>query len=367
MPELIGEAVIDDGAHSRADAGDELEQLGNVDVIAVFLLKAAPVHLMNISGQAGVACVPADHLPEQAAAVLAGRERELENIKDEQPLFETGSVVAVLSRNIEEQLHLEAEPQREIGKPQEKTAGPGDRSFGSGSVFIDADLFPHFLFPFLEAGRACGARTDELGARQHRTGHLLERSSDKIMHFFRDELIDPVLQALGEPAGDGRRALHLAAPGLHFAESFLFVRCQYQDLYNKSILQNGHPVFSFYKTGVPAADLCYLQGSENHTMKILHEDDGREGRFFIRSLDYDMAEIAYRWMSDGRILIDHTEVDESLKGQGIGRQLLDRVVGLAREKQVLIWPVCPFAKATMEKEAQYRDVLWVKPDGERLV
>ena len=57
------------------------------------------------------------------------------------------------------------------------------------------------------------------------------------------------------------------------------------------------------------------------------------------------------------VIIDHTEVSDSLKGQGAGRQLLDAAVAWARANDTKFIAVCPFAKAQFEKDPSIRDVL----------
>ena len=57
------------------------------------------------------------------------------------------------------------------------------------------------------------------------------------------------------------------------------------------------------------------------------------------------------------IIIDHTEVDDSLRGKGVGRMLLDRIVVRAREKGWKILPLCPFAKSQFDKDPSIADVL----------
>ena len=59
-----------------------------------------------------------------------------------------------------------------------------------------------------------------------------------------------------------------------------------------------------------------------------------------------------------QIIIDHTEVSDELRGQSIGDKLLEAVVSYAREKEMKIIPLCPFAKARLEKNHEkYEDVL----------
>jgi predicted GNAT family acetyltransferase len=93
-------------------------------------------------------------------------------------------------------------------------------------------------------------------------------------------------------------------------------------------------------------------------MDILHEDDGRKGRFYIDKGDKNLAEITYVWAGEDKLIIDHTFVDEELKGQNIGYKLVIRVVEMARTKKAGIIPLCPFAKATIEKRPELQDV-WI--------
>lgn len=93
-------------------------------------------------------------------------------------------------------------------------------------------------------------------------------------------------------------------------------------------------------------------------MEIQHQNSGTKGKVFIASDDRQLAMMEYHRGAENKIIIDHTEVDPSLKGQGVGKKLVDKMVEIAREEQVKIIPVCPFAKATMEKyRSDYEDVL----------
>lgn len=61
--------------------------------------------------------------------------------------------------------------------------------------------------------------------------------------------------------------------------------------------------------------------------------------------------------SENYIIIDHTEVEPKFNGRGIGKQLLYKIVEMAREKNIQILPVCPFAIAMFQKIANIQDVL----------
>lgn len=93
-------------------------------------------------------------------------------------------------------------------------------------------------------------------------------------------------------------------------------------------------------------------------MEILNKDDGKKGQFYIEKDGKVIAETTYVWSGPQRIIIDHTEVDESLKGKNIGKQLVHKVVMFAREKHIKVMPLCPFAKAVFDKTPEYQDVLF---------
>jgi predicted GNAT family acetyltransferase len=90
---------------------------------------------------------------------------------------------------------------------------------------------------------------------------------------------------------------------------------------------------------------------------IEHQEDSTQGAFFIQTNGRRVAEMTYSRANANLIIIDHTEVDSSLGGQGIGRKLLDTLVSWARSTDTKVIPLCPFATAQFEKDASIRDVL----------
>jgi predicted GNAT family acetyltransferase len=92
-------------------------------------------------------------------------------------------------------------------------------------------------------------------------------------------------------------------------------------------------------------------------MNIQHEQTDSKGSFFIDENGKKLAEMTYSKAGPQMIIIDHTEVSEVLKGKGIGLQLLNATVAYAREKQIKILPLCPFAKSVFDKKPELRDVL----------
>ncbi len=90
---------------------------------------------------------------------------------------------------------------------------------------------------------------------------------------------------------------------------------------------------------------------------VQHEEADSKGAFFINRDASRVAEMTYSRTNATMIIIDHTEVDDSLRGEGAGRQLLNALVAWARETHTKVLPLCPFAKVQFAKDASLRDVL----------
>ncbi|HWI47794.1 MAG TPA: GNAT family N-acetyltransferase [Rummeliibacillus sp.] len=68
-----------------------------------------------------------------------------------------------------------------------------------------------------------------------------------------------------------------------------------------------------------------------------------------------VAEIIWTQLGDVMV-VDHTYVDGSLRGQGIAKQLLDRAAEYAREKEYKIDAVCSYVVKAFETSHEYDDV-----------
>lgn len=92
-------------------------------------------------------------------------------------------------------------------------------------------------------------------------------------------------------------------------------------------------------------------------MEIQHDFDGKRGSFFIEEGARRFAEIVYGMAGPKRMIIEHTEVGDIFKGQGVGAKLLETLVEYVRKEQIKVIPLCPFAKATFKKRPDLQDVL----------
>ena len=90
---------------------------------------------------------------------------------------------------------------------------------------------------------------------------------------------------------------------------------------------------------------------------IQREEKDHRGAFFIAGEGHRLAELTFSATPDHKLVIlDHTEVSDSLRGQGVARKLVEAAVDWARLTNVKLLPLCPFAKAIFDREPQFADV-----------
>jgi len=89
---------------------------------------------------------------------------------------------------------------------------------------------------------------------------------------------------------------------------------------------------------------------------IEHETSGHKGAFVWTQDGKRLAEMTYT-VAGSRVIIDHTTVDEVLRGKGAGAQLVRAAVEWARRENVKLLPLCPFARSVFDKTPEYADVL----------
>jgi len=93
-------------------------------------------------------------------------------------------------------------------------------------------------------------------------------------------------------------------------------------------------------------------------MLIQNKKVGKKGMFFVEQEGNILAEMVYSMPSDKKMIIEHTEVSDELKGQHVGNQLVYTAVEFARTHDIKIVPLCTFANAVFKRKAEYADVLY---------
>ena len=92
-------------------------------------------------------------------------------------------------------------------------------------------------------------------------------------------------------------------------------------------------------------------------MDIKLEQGESKGAFYVEENGTRQAEMSFTKAGESRIIINHTEVSDSLRGTGAGVKLVAAAVEFARKNNIKIIPLCPFAKSVFDRKAEYHDVL----------
>ncbi len=90
--------------------------------------------------------------------------------------------------------------------------------------------------------------------------------------------------------------------------------------------------------------------------EFTHEVNGSKGAFVATAAGKRAGEMTYSRMNAHAIIVDHTGVLNEFEGTGLGKQLVEHGVAWARENDQKIMPLCPFARALIERIPEYEDV-----------
>ncbi|GGD41023.1 GNAT family N-acetyltransferase [Aureimonas glaciei] len=90
-------------------------------------------------------------------------------------------------------------------------------------------------------------------------------------------------------------------------------------------------------------------------MQIRHEATETGGRFV--AADVPGAELIYLHPRARTIVIDHTFVPESRRGEGMGETLVTAAVDYARRMGLQVDPRCPFARRKFAGHADWQGLL----------
>jgi predicted GNAT family acetyltransferase len=90
--------------------------------------------------------------------------------------------------------------------------------------------------------------------------------------------------------------------------------------------------------------------------RIMLEETETKGRYVFAE-GGSTAEMTFSKAGDSLLIIDHTEVPDAFRGEGVGLALVTRAVADARASGKKILPLCPFAAAQFRRHPDWADVL----------
>jgi predicted GNAT family acetyltransferase len=100
-----------------------------------------------------------------------------------------------------------------------------------------------------------------------------------------------------------------------------------------------------------------MDEESRESFEVQHVPAPARGAFVIERDARRLGEMTYVRAGAKRIIIDHTFVDDALRGTGAGKRMVEAAVAWARAEQLKVIPLCPFAKATIERDESLQDVL----------
>jgi predicted GNAT family acetyltransferase len=87
-------------------------------------------------------------------------------------------------------------------------------------------------------------------------------------------------------------------------------------------------------------------------------EEGQDGAFVAEQSGERLGELRFhRRPAANSITLIHTEVLPAGRGGGVGKRLVMAAVDFAREKQLKVLVVCPYAKTVFDRDPALRDVL----------
>ena len=93
-------------------------------------------------------------------------------------------------------------------------------------------------------------------------------------------------------------------------------------------------------------------------VSITLTESGGKGRYAARVAGVaGEAELTFVRINPKLMSADHTFAPDSMRGMGVARALVERMVADARAKGCKIIPVCPYVKAQRAKTPAWADVM----------
>ncbi|MEU5871522.1 GNAT family N-acetyltransferase [Glycomyces sp. NPDC047369] len=88
-------------------------------------------------------------------------------------------------------------------------------------------------------------------------------------------------------------------------------------------------------------------------------ENGGEQRYELRNDAGEVLGYLEYMQGDDFIVLPHTEVDRSLRGQGWGDRLVRFALDDLRAKGAKAYPTCPFVDRWMQRHDEYEDLRYV--------
>lgn len=88
-------------------------------------------------------------------------------------------------------------------------------------------------------------------------------------------------------------------------------------------------------------------------------DSRGRGAFYIQENDVKVGEMVVG-ISGTALTVYHTEVNPEMEGNGLAKQMLDKMVTYAREKKLQVIPLCEYVSAQFKRHPDDFADVWKK-------
>jgi predicted GNAT family acetyltransferase len=112
------------------------------------------------------------------------------------------------------------------------------------------------------------------------------------------------------------------------------------------------------RNGVGARVILTEEEEQRLSLRVEAEETPTSGQ--LRLMDRagnELGHMRFRREDGSVVVIEHTEVDGSLRGQNGGRRFFDAMVAWARKRGLKIRSECPFTTSMFQKTPSARDLL----------
>jgi predicted GNAT family acetyltransferase len=90
------------------------------------------------------------------------------------------------------------------------------------------------------------------------------------------------------------------------------------------------------------------------TMNYIYE----KNKIYVNNEDGKMiVNATFPFIKEGVVVVDHTFVDPSLRGQGVASQLMHEVYNYAKQQNYKVVATCPYAVVWFKKHTECQDIL----------
>ena len=95
---------------------------------------------------------------------------------------------------------------------------------------------------------------------------------------------------------------------------------------------------------------------KNTCMVVQHKQRENRGMFYVQVDEDIVARMTYMQPDVETIIVEHTDVDDEVRHENVGYEMVHAVVQYARNHHLKVMPMCPFVKAVFDKKPEYQDV-----------